>query len=233
MRVNENTSWPTVGKTRMQLRLLPFFITSVIGGLPVLVSFVFFDWNHSFSVVSPSPTLQTLTPFLNGPGFFQAMASSGRAGTSLWIWTIPFAAVSALVLAGVGWFWNTRLLSLVAIPAGTGLILLTSPVLLGEEPFYGNTGYWFALLGLFLVFVAGVAKRFALDAKEASDDRPVILVWCMLGGAILVVLGFFPPLANCGNTPLPYYHPSLPDYRTEHSNWLVPLSPPCVPASGP
>lgn len=207
--VNKQTSLPNAGKTRMQLHLLPFFIASMIGCLLALVSFVFFDWNKSLVTVSISPTLQTLTPFLNGPGFFQAMASSGSAVTSVWLWMIPVVAVSALALASVGWLWNARLLSLVAIPAGTGLVLLTSAVLLGEEPLYGNTGYWLALLGLFIVVVAGVWQRFSPDAKEASAGRPVALVWCMFGGASFIIPGFFLPWLT---VKMPLYHTIVPSY---------------------
>ena len=95
--MNVQTSLPNAGKARMQLRLLPFFIASVIGCLLALASFVFFDWNKSFVTVSTSPTLQTLTPFLNGPGFFQTMASYGKAVTSVWLWIVPIVAISVLV----------------------------------------------------------------------------------------------------------------------------------------
>jgi hypothetical protein len=197
---NTTASQPGSGSPRTQSLGFPFAIVTILGCLLALIGFFYLNWNVSFY----DSSLSTY-PFLNGPGVFQKMVLLYDTLASLWIWITPAAAVVALALACAGWLWNTRLLPLVAIPAGAGLVLLINFVLAGDQwDYYKSSGYGLAVLGLLIVLASGLWARWSeslntyqwsesSNTYQKNDTSPIGLAWCALAGGGLIFLSFFLP----------------------------------------
>ena len=167
--------------------LVPF-LTIMLGSLLVLVSFLFFNWNPSFT-----PYTHTPNPFLNGPGVFQDAIHYYGTPAIIWIWMTPLVAIIALILACAGFLWRSYLLPLASIPGSIGFLLLARFILTGEWWNYGNYGYWLALLGMLLILGGGLGARGMLSQKEVAGTYNLLLTYCLLIGSILVIASFFLP----------------------------------------